>query len=167
MNRITFSAIVLLLIQILMPRSVLAQPPIVLRDLSLIRDKAISDFDRNAIALFDAGSKTAPSRQTEFNDYLKQMELPLFRLKTRIKQGDWAGAGKIGAPMFDSVIAGKSDFPNPDVEYLVCQATMKSRIGRGEQRKIEPALYSRFCVRRGPKHALAGKKSRWSQRLQI
>ena len=122
--------------------------PIVLRDLSLIRDNAISDVDRNAITLSDGSklawdqvlkaelsgepeSRTAPARQTEFDDYVKQIGLPLFRLKTRIKQGDWAGAGKIGGPMFDSVMADKSDFPDPSVEYLVCLATMKSRIGQG------------------------------------
>ena len=149
MNRITFVlAIVLFSIQIVIPRSVFAQSPIVLRDLSLIRDKAISDFDRNAITLSDGSklawdrvlkaelsgepeSKTAPSRQPEFDRNLKQVGLPLFRLKTRIKQGDWAGAGKIAGPMFDSVTAGKSDFPNPDIEYLVCLATMKSRTGQG------------------------------------
>ena len=146
------SLIVFLTVQILFSQTLVSQSPIVLRDLTLIRGKTISKFDRSSIKLSDGStlqwdqvlkaelpdqsegsdpSQPQNQRQTEFDALLKQIGLPMFRLKTRIQQGDWAGAGSIAEPIFDSAMAGTFTFPNPNVEYLVCLATMKSRAGQG------------------------------------
>jgi len=159
------STIVFLAVQVLLSENLLSQAPIVLRDLTLIRGKTISKFDRTAITLSDGttlqwdqvlkaelpkpthnvnggdsselqnqrqkNQRQKNRRQSQFDSLLKQIGLPMFRLKTRIQQGDWVGAGKIAEPIFDSAMAGTFEFPNPDVEYLVCLATMKSRAGQG------------------------------------
>ena len=146
------STIVFLTIQILFSQRLLSQPPIVLRDLTLIRGKTVSEFDRSWITLSDGStlqwdevlkatltsqtsdgdpSLSQTQRQTKFDTLLNQIGLPIYRLKTRIRQGDWAGAGRIAEPIFDSAMAETFTFPNPNVEYLVCVATMKSRAGQG------------------------------------
>ncbi len=148
MHPIFVASTIFLAIQISASHLAFPQSPIVLRDLTLIRDKTISNFDRSAITLSDGSTlqwdevlqaqladgdqgTELSQRQSEFDDFIKQIGLPLFRVKTRIQQGDWAGAGKIAGPVFDSVASGSSTFANPNVEYLICLATMKSRIGQG------------------------------------
>ena len=147
--------IVFLTTQVLISQPILGQTPIVLRDLTLIRGKTISAFDRNSITLSDGStlqwdqvlkatlpdeaatggdpSEAQTQRQSQFDAFVKQIGLPMFRLKTRIQQGDWAGAGKIAEPIFDSAMAGTFTFPNANAEYLVCLATMKSRAGQGSR----------------------------------
>jgi len=142
-------SIVFLAIQIFASHIALSQSPIILRDLTLIRDKTISNFDRSAITLSDGSTLNwdevlkarlpqdtdLGQRQSEFDDFIKQIGLPLFRVKTRIQQGDWAGAGRIAGPIFDSVMDGSATFSNPDVEYLICLATMKARTGQGSAQR--------------------------------
>jgi hypothetical protein len=100
-------------------QDIVTQPePIVLRDLTLIRGKTVTDFDETSIILSDGTRLTwdrvlkaqvQESRQEAFDLKLKQLGLPLFRLKSRIGNGDWIGAGEIAGPIYDSSIAkGKS-----------------------------------------------------------
>jgi hypothetical protein len=119
-----------------------AKTPIVLRDLTLIRGKSVSKFDDTSIVLSDGSRLTwdqvlkanvAEDRQKEFNLMLNQIGLPLFRLKSRIGNGDWAGAGEIAEPIYDASIVRGNVSPDTDTFYLVCLATMKSRIRKGDR----------------------------------
>lgn len=128
------------------------QSPIVLRDLTLIRGATVVEFD-NAIISLSNGQKlgwdeilqaeVAPERQTEFNRLIKEIGLPRMRLKTRIKNGDWIGAGEIAEPMFESNSSGADPDLSIDDEYLISLATMRVRLGRGQRaRAIWPFIQS-------------------------
>ena len=108
--------------------------PIVLRDLSLIRGKTVSDFDDASITLSDGTrltwdqilkARVPGNRQTEFDLKLQQLGLPLFRLKTRIGNGDWIGAAEISGAIYDSSIANGKAPADVNTEYPVCLATMR------------------------------------------
>jgi hypothetical protein len=118
------------------------QSPIVLRDLTLIRDHSVAEFDERSIMLSDGTrlgwdrvlkASVASDRQTEFDRNIEQLGLPLFRMKTRIGHGDWMGAGEIARPRYemelDDLLA-SSDF---DTAYLVCLTTMKCRLHDGDR----------------------------------
>jgi hypothetical protein len=87
-----------------------AQSHIVLRDLTLIRNKTVTEYDLKGVTLSD-GSKlgwdrilkadVGTERQSDFDAMIKQVGLPIFRLKSRIAIGDWAGAGEMAAQLSD------------------------------------------------------------------
>jgi len=128
----------------------LTQSSIVLRDLTLV-DSSIADFDRSSLSLSDGSilgwdqilqAEVSPNRQAEFDRNMHEIGLPLFRLKTRIKQGSWSGAGEISEPIFDSLE--KSDLGsnsvNAELEYLACLATAKSRLRSGNRAQAVLAI---------------------------
>ncbi|MFT5303090.1 MAG: hypothetical protein ACI814_003908 [Mariniblastus sp.] len=123
--------------------------PIVLRDLSLIRGKTISQFDDNAIQLSD-GTQLAwdqvlkasvdQERQTEFDRRVLEIGLPVFRLKSRIALGDWSGAGEIAQPIYNQHILSSQTQTqrqiqparsfDTDTKYLICLAAMHSSLDK-------------------------------------
>ncbi len=121
--------------------------PIVLRDLTLVRGKTIIDFDHTWIELSDGSrlswdqvlkAEVAENRQKEFDLNVEQIGLPLFRLKSRIRNRDWVGAGEIAEPIYVGSIDNQSTSQgnasiNADTAYLVCLATMNSRIGKSDR----------------------------------
>ena len=133
----------------------LAQTPIVLRDLSLIRDKSIVAFDQHSIRLSDGSelgwdavlkAELEPNEAKAFDNNVQQIGLPLFRLKSRISNGDWDGAGEIAIPVFTSSFLKQPMSTSVDLrdsdqqkaidhEYLICLAAMKSFLNDG--RRVE------------------------------
>lgn len=121
------------------------RPPIVLRNLKLIRDRSIAEFDDSSITLSDGSrlgwdevlqATVEPGQQTEFNARLNSIGLPSFRLKSRIQVGDWAGAGEIAESRDDQHSASEqaaSGWNDPNTFYLAALAKMKSRIARGDR----------------------------------
>ena len=116
--------------------------PIVLRDLTLIRGDSIVDFNDSSILLTNGNRLTwdqvlkatlSDGRQDEFDQKLEQIGLPLFRLKSRIRRGDWLGAGEIAGPIYDSSSESGKQTTDVDAAYLVSLATMKSRVRRGDR----------------------------------
>ena len=115
-----------------------AQPPIVLRDLTVIREQAIVDFDARAIQLADGNELSwdqvlsavvSPERQAKFDEYKTQIGLPLFRLKYRASQQDWSGIGELAEPLYHQLKAsGLAIEGDSSTCYLICIATMKARI---------------------------------------
>ena len=123
-----------------------AQTPIVLRDLSVIRDATVSEFDNQQIKLSDGRTlgwdqvlqaRVAVSRQAEFDANLVRIGLPLFRLKHRVNLQDWQGAGAIVEPWYE-----RMTFTGLDVacttegrenSALVLIAAMQDRLARGEE----------------------------------
>ena len=74
------------------------QSNIILRDLSLIEGREIKSFDLQSIELDDGTelswdqvfrATVQPDRQAEFDQNIKEIGLPLFRLRQRIAIGDW------------------------------------------------------------------------------
>lgn len=114
------------------------QAQIVLRDLSIIRDKTVVDFDQDNVELSDGSSlewdqilqaNVGPEQQAQFDQNISEIGLPLFRLKSRIKLQDWAGAGEIAEPLVDEL----ENPSNQDFAYLVHLVSMKSRLIRGDR----------------------------------
>lgn len=109
---------------------------LILRDLTRIQAD-VSNFDRSGIELFDGRrigwdqvlrASIDPPKQEKFNKYVTEIGLPVFRLKTRIDQGDWWGAGQIAEPMFERDLAEGNVFPDNESKMLACLATMQSRL---------------------------------------
>ncbi len=130
------------IIMMLVANSALAQSTIVLRNLELIKGKSIESFDRTAVQLTDGTelswdeilrANLGNDRQEEFDQHIIEIGLPIFRLKSRIKRGDWTGAGLMAEPIFsDLQLIEKSPFTD-DIKYLVNLATMKSRLKSGNR----------------------------------
>lgn len=122
--------------------------PIVLRDLTLIRGERVSDFDDRSVVISDGTRLTwdqilkasvDTDRQKDFDLKIKKIGLPLFRLKSRIHAADWISAGEIAEPIYETSIANGTFSTNVDTTYLVCLATMKSRIAKSDRaRALEP-----------------------------
>ncbi len=114
------------------------QSPIVLRDLSLIRGAKVESFDSTGVTLSNKTrlgwdkilrATVAPDRQSEFDRNIKLLGLPVFRLKTRIANGDWQGAAEIAAPIFENEDGWNS--LSPDLLYLASLTMMKSQLQKG------------------------------------
>ena len=119
---------------------VAAQPPIVLRDLTLLRNASVIDFDDAGIVLSDGNklgwdivlkAQTTPDRQADFDRRIVETGLPLFRLKNRIKNSDWAAAGEIAEPLLTGLSSAAAGRLDPDTIYLLHLASMNSRLQRG------------------------------------
>ncbi len=114
------------------------QPPIVLRDLTVIREQTIVDFDARAIQLSSGNELSwdqvlsavvSPERQAKFDGYKTNIGLPLFRMKYRASQRDWSGIGELAEPLYKTLKAsGLSIEGDPSTCYLICVATMQARI---------------------------------------
>ena len=114
------------------------QSPIVLRDLSLIRDAEVESFDSTGVTLSNKTrlgwdkilrATVASDRQSEFDRNIKLLGLPVFRLKTRIANSDWQGAAEIAAPIFENEDGWNS--LSPDLLYLASLTMMKSQLQKG------------------------------------
>ncbi len=123
--------------------------PIVLRDLTLVRNDPVASFDEQGVMLDSQKrigwskilqAKVDDQRQPEFDRYLREVGLPLFRLESRLEKRDWAGIGEVAEPMYDSLCSG-SLVANEELKFLVCRATMESRCYRSQPMEaIEPFL---------------------------
>lgn len=123
--------------------------PIVLRDLTLVRDDPIVSFDERGVVLDSQirigwskilSAKVDVARQPEVDRYLNEVGLPLFRLESRLAKRDWAGIGEIAEPLYESLRAG-SLFATEKLRFLVCRATMESRLyNLNDMEAIEPFL---------------------------
>lgn len=122
--------------------SILAQTPIVLRDLTRLDGVTVTDFDHSAIMLSNGSrlswdqvlsAPTTADRQTEFDRHIQELGLPLFRLKLRIANADWDGAGEIAGSL--AVTLNETSLATPDVDmaYLVHLASMKCRLQEGDR----------------------------------
>ncbi len=75
-----------------------AQGPIVLRDMSVLKNRSIAKFDADSVQLDDGKTLTwdqihsTKSSDEKFNKWHSTLSLPLFRMKHRIDAGDFSGA---------------------------------------------------------------------------
>jgi hypothetical protein len=153
------------------PPSLHAQPPIVLRDLSVISDASVTEFDEHSIQLSDGRSlgwdeilsATVPlDQQSQFNESLLQIGLPLFRLKSRVEREDWAGACELAESCFASLKFNRLDCDDPSTTtYLVCVATMKGRLLRGDRTGAVVPFLIAAKIQRGWSDSPVGKFPKW------
>ncbi len=121
----------------------ICQQPIVLRDLSVIRGESVTGIDEHYVQL-SGGRKLGweeilkasvkPELQLDFDEKIVSLGLPLFRIKHRLSIGDWAGLGDLAKRQYQNLqfdgLESEQDSPRT---YLVCVATMKGRLYRGDR----------------------------------
>ena len=114
--------------------------PIVLRNLEVIRNKSVAKFDEHRVELSDRSylgwdrilkATVGSDQQAEFDLKIHEIGLPLFRLKLRIANGDWSGAGEIAKLRYRSTLGLSTNPAELESNYLVCLAMMKSHLHDG------------------------------------
>ncbi len=119
---------------------------IVLRDLSVLGEVSIVDFDRQGVSL-DNGrrlawkdilqAKVSGERQGEFDQLLKEVGLPRFRLEQRLLIGDWVGAERVISELGDLSEAARLE------RFQVAVARSRARLAVGDRlESLEPFLDS-------------------------
>ena len=110
---------------------------IVLRNLKIISDRQIKSWDEGGVRLDDERLITwdeieratlVGERQTDFDKLLKELGEPLYRIRQRLKVGDYAGL-QVPAEAIWPRYSGRRG----ESAYLVTQAVMWSRLAKGER----------------------------------
>ena len=125
------------------PSEVRCQDPVVLRDLSIIRGKTITDFDDSVVRLSDGSTlkwdqilkaQVAPDHQADFDRNIANIGLPLFRIKSRVTNRDWAAIGELVEPLYAALeLERLNNLADSESAYVICYATMKGRLDRGDR----------------------------------
>jgi hypothetical protein len=76
----------------------------------------------------------AAERQADFDRNIVAIGLPLYRLAHRLSVQDWAGLEDLAERLYQNLsFDGLEPKQNPRAAYLICVATMKSRLYRGKR----------------------------------
>ena len=120
---------------------------IVMRDLTRRTDVSVTTFDRREIVLSD-GSKIGwdevlqavvdpddPQQQIAFDTNVKTIGLPLYRLKSRVKNQDWLAALETARSMQSKVDDAQFDVSqfSPETKFLIQLAMMKGNLAQGNR----------------------------------
>jgi len=126
--------------------SILAQE-IVLRDLTRISNIRITSVDDASLNLADGKqlswdqilqARVDPVSQNLVDSRIEKFGLPLYRLKHRLRQKNFAGAFEIAQQWYDN---DEQKFSGSEANFLVCRSVMLGRIGRAENGlAIEPMV---------------------------
>jgi hypothetical protein len=109
---------------------------IVLRDLTTI-EATLEGFDRHGVRLSggqviawqDAQSaELRDERQREFDQFLREVGTPLFRIQHRLALGDHQALREYVEPLFQDYVTNYQRFNNSRTNYLICLATLMSRL---------------------------------------
>lgn len=118
---------------------------IILRDLTILRDRTVVSLDEDGVRLDDQALLTwdriergtiGSQKQAEFDRLRVELGQPLYRLRLRLKVGDDAGLAEIAEPLAERFAerTGAS-------AYLVHRALMKGRLAQGRREAaVEPYL---------------------------
>lgn len=154
-----FSALLLALVSL----ESKAADRLVLRNLTVITDRTVASFDVDGVKL-DDGKQIAwdeleratvgPARQAEFDSLLKSLGEPLYRIRQRLRVGDYAGLVEPAEAVAPRLLgrASKSG-------YLVAQALMWGRMAAGRREEaVEPYFYCLDYLRKlkGPLDGMPG-----------
>lgn len=121
---------------------------LLLRDLELIRNKTVKAFDEDGVRLDNERliswdriqqGTVASGKQDDFDRTLRELGEPLFRIRVRLRFGDFAGLRDYAESLYPRY-AGR----NSQTSYMVSLALMWSRIEAG-RREEAVAPYLR-CV---------------------
>jgi hypothetical protein len=143
---------------------------IVLRNLEILTDRTVMEFDEDGIQLDDGSQLTwdviekakVASRQAEFDEMLSELGTHLYRIRQRLKVADYRGLVTHANALFARYAGRRSD-----TAYMVCQALMWGRIASGQREAaLEPYLrcfdWHRRCQAEGRRVPLPG-----DRRLQL
>ena len=123
---------------------------IFLRNLEFITDRTVVAFDDDRVTLDAArsnGSTTigwdeieratiSKDKQPQFDAMLKELGTPLYRIRQRLRTGDYAGLLEPAEELYPRFSSRKSE-----TAYMVCQALMWSRLAVGKREEaVEPYL---------------------------
>jgi hypothetical protein len=123
---------------------------IMLRSLDILREPKVVRLDEDGIVLAApraGGSKLitwdeveqgtiANQFQPQFDSLLKEIGLPLYRLRQRLRVGDYAGLRGPAEQLYPRFATRQSE-----TAYMVCQSLMWARLAMGErERAVEPYL---------------------------
>lgn len=148
----------MLLLSIGMGRATAADR-IILRNLELIADKTVLSVDEDGARLdgkrpgggdlipwdeIERG-RVSEKLQPDFDKYLHELGPDLYRLRRRLKIGDYEGLQTAAEKVFPQFVGRQSQ-----TAYLVCQATMWSRLAHGRREAaVEPYLRCLELLRSG------------------
>lgn len=122
---------------------------LILRNLDIITDRTVTALDEDGL-LLDAPRAGGSNRitwdevergkvaldQAGFDSLLSELGPSLYRIRQRLKIGDYVAASEPAEQLYKRYSARKSQ-----IAYLVCQATMWSRIANGRREAaVEPYL---------------------------
>jgi hypothetical protein len=140
------------------PISAAAADRIILRNLDLILDRNVASMDEDGLRL-DVPRPTGSDRltwdeiergtvaldQERFDQFLAELGVPLFRIRQRLKIGDYQALSEPAERLYPRYAARKSP-----TAYMVCQAVMWSRLATGRREAaVEPYLRSFELLRSG------------------
>lgn len=133
-----------LLCLLLLAVSLRAADDILLRDLTSITNRTVESFSPDGVRLDDGSmlgweaieAATVAKDQVGFDKQLKQLSEPLYRVRQRLKIGDYASLSETAEELYPLYKQRKSP-----TAYMVIQAVMWSRLAVGEREAaVEPYL---------------------------
>jgi hypothetical protein len=129
----------------LLAPSARAADRIIFRNLDVITDKTVVDFDANGVRLNDRSligwdeierAKVAADKQARFDALLKELGTHLYRVRQRLSVGDYAGV----LPHAEAVYPRYVNHSSPTA-YMVFQGLMWARLAMGRREEaVEPYL---------------------------
>jgi hypothetical protein len=137
----------------------IAADRIILRNLELVADKTVLSVNEDGARLdgkrLGSGDlipwdeiergRVREALQPSFDEYLKELGPPLYRLRQRLKIGDHDGLHETAEKVYPRFASRQSQ-----TAYLVCQATMWGRLARGKREAaVEPYLRCLELLRSG------------------
>ena len=131
---------------------------LILRNLDFVVARTVVEFDEDGIRLdkpLDDGADrltwdriergTVALDQVRFNQLLAELGPPLYRIRQRLKTGDYESLGEPAEQVYPRFAARKSS-----TAYMVCQALVWSRLAAGRREAaIEPLLRCCELLRSG------------------
>jgi hypothetical protein len=165
-------AFVAITLRVMSPGAANAADRLILRNLDILSDRTVVSFDEDGLVL-DGSPPGGESRvtwdevergrvaldQPRFDRLLAELGEPLFRLRQRLKIGDYESLAEPAEATYPRFAQRKSQ-----TAYLVCQATMWSRLAAGQREAaVEP--YVR-CFELLRSRAAASSKLPGARRLQ-
>lgn len=132
---------------------------IILRNLELVADKTVLSLDEDGVKLdgkrpggidlipwdeIERG-RVSEALQPAFDKHLQELGPPLYRLRQRLKIGDYDGLYETAEEVYPRFAGRQSQ-----TAYLVCQATMWGRLAHGKREgAVEPYLRCLELLRSG------------------
>lgn len=136
---------------------------LVLRNLTVITDKTVAGFDVDGVRLEGAGligwdelerGTVGPAKQAEFDALLKSLGEPLYRIRQRMRVGDYAGLVEPAEAVAPRLLGRASR-----TGYIAAQALMWGRMAVGRREEaVEPYFYCLDYLRKlkGPLDGMPG-----------
>lgn len=111
------------------------QANVVLRDLTLITDQTVHTFNQDSVRMSDGTTlswdqilrgRVAAEDQQEFDRYVREIGLPLYQMKQRIRVRDWTRLDEVAGTLFVQYSGEDST-----IGKTVCLASAKGKLETG------------------------------------